>query len=166
MKKIFTILFTLSTLIGLAQRPFSSISIVLNDSSELHLKPDFYLGEEKNIVRNADGLINSINGREVFGVGYHIPKLFLSKATLHIGDKKFELNTEQIFNPWELDLKSNETTNHPRAFLINNNSQKRIYLLISNNESTFIIKWTINENDIISREIVKWEDWNYELLFK
>jgi hypothetical protein len=165
MKRVFIIALLMLPILGIGQKPTSSLVYEINDSITIRISPVSLFAQELKIdySKTDTNKIEMIDSLPVYGICYRLPKSTFS-ATLLIYRKEYRLNTDGVFDVF-YDSPDKQHESSTRIKYEDINGKKIVYMLVSNNEDTFIIRWTINKEDEVSREITRWEDWNQNLLF-
>lgn len=75
------------------------VKVNLNDSTELILERGYFdkTGKELEFF---DKFPIAINGRPIFGTDGGFPKFILTKATLKIGHNTYDLQIDDMYDPW------------------------------------------------------------------
>ena len=98
MKVIFILIFTIPLNTDIWGQT-EQVNINLNDSSELILEREQFDKSGKEI-EFFDRFPIAINGHPIFETDGDFPKFKLIKATLIIGQNKYDLQVEGMYNPW------------------------------------------------------------------
>jgi hypothetical protein len=78
----------------------TDIAVVkLNDTINLEMYRIPFDSTGKHFELN-NNLLLSINGASLFGTDGDYPKYQLSKAVLHIGHRTYQLQVDNMYNPW------------------------------------------------------------------
>ncbi|MFT3796504.1 hypothetical protein [Flavobacterium sp.] len=77
----------------------NSVVIKLEENCSLELKREVFNPKEHKIDYDGKYVIG-IDGAPLFGSDGEIPKYKLSKAILKIGDKTYNLQIDNMYNPW------------------------------------------------------------------
>lgn len=77
----------------------NKLIVNINDSTYLKLERTYFDTTGKKFEFYGKFPI-AINGRPIFGTDGDFPKFTLSKATLNVGKNKYDLQIDDMYNPW------------------------------------------------------------------
>jgi len=100
MKISILITITLFLVKFIASGQVDKASIHLNDTIRLDLYRTIFDSKGKHFEYYDNQYLFSINGITLFGSDGDMPKYQLEKAVLFIGNKKFDLQVDNMYNPW------------------------------------------------------------------
>ena len=98
--KLAIIIFILNSIfVGKIMGQTYQVKVNINDSTYIILeKIDFDTTEKK--IEYFENFLVAINGRPIFGTDGDLPKFTLIKATLTIGKNEYDLQVDDMYNPW------------------------------------------------------------------
>jgi hypothetical protein len=97
-----TIMFTI-LIVSLSTRILGQVDegmIRINDTIQLKLYRTEFEPNDKLIEYHLNNLPYAIDGKPLFGSFGELPKYQLSRAVLSVGQKVYELQVENMYNPW------------------------------------------------------------------
>ncbi|MGX7666679.1 hypothetical protein [Flavobacterium pedocola] len=95
--KILSLILLFFTLSSWSQK--DSAKIILDENCSLEIFREVFNPKQHNIEYNNNFVI-SIDNTPLFGTDGEIPKFKLSKAILKIGKKTYNLQIDNMYNPW------------------------------------------------------------------
>ena len=156
---ILIILFLLYSIIGLSQTDKSVIK--LNDSTTVELERTEFNASEKKIDYYADKIPIGINGKLILGTDGKLPIYKLTKATLILGTRKYDLQVENMYNPW-----LGKEFNQDLIKLEQDGNQFRLKMIFSDGAGTYGSEWLIIGNSSLQTILTADENLIIEYLEK
>ena len=126
------------------------VKIILNESSSLEIHREIF-DPKKHLIEYKDNFVISIDNSPLFGTDGGIPKYKISKAILKIGKKTYNLQTDNMYNPWFGDYLNEE------FFKIIHHSENYHILkaVFSDGAGTYAAEWLIEWNSSIRAILTK-----------
>ena len=132
-------IFLLYTLVGSSQTDKSSIR--LNDSTTVELERTEFKASVKKIDYFAEIIPIGINGKIILGTDGELPIYELTKAVLILGTKEYNLQVDDMYNPW-----FGEEFNKDLIKLDQEGNQLRLKIIFSDGAGTYGSEWLILGN--------------------
>ena len=155
MKSYLTILFLVFNLTNCLSQTITT-TFNVNDSIKLTLTRSDFIPDKNQIELNEENVVIGINGRPVFGSDGETPKFVLTNAILKLNNTSYNLQTDDMYNPWFGSLPIE------RAFIIKTNGPY-FYLrsYFSDGAGTYAAEWLFQGKSCI-RTILTNDDWIFE----
>jgi outer membrane protein W len=128
------------------------VKVNLNDSTELTLERVHFDKSGKKF-EFFDKYPIAINGRPIFGTDGDFPKYTLIKATLTIGKNKYDLQVEDMYNPWFGD-----GVNEKLFKIQKEGTELKLTGLFSDGAGTYGAEWLIVGKSSIRTSLTK-DEW-------
>jgi hypothetical protein len=116
-------------------------TIHLNDSIQIDLYRVKFDSSGKKLEYLSGDYLIAVNNQLVFGIDGDLPMYKLSKAILAIGKNKYNLNVENMYNPW-VGYKPFENS----LECIVDRSNIKIRALFSDGAGTYCVEWMVKGN--------------------
>lgn len=128
------------------------VKVNLNDSTELTLERVNFDKTGKKF-EFFDKFPIAIDGRPIFGTDGDFPKFTLTKATLKIGENKYDLQVDDMYNPW-----FGEGVNDGLFKIKKDGTEIRLTGLFSDGAGSYGAEWLIVGKSSI-RTILTKDEW-------
>jgi len=138
MKNLLAILFLTLMIVPVTLGQGDKATIQLNDSIQIDLYRIKFDSSGKKLEYLGENFLIAINNQLVFGIDGDLPIYKLSKAILTIGKNKFNLNVENMYNPW-IGYKPFENS----LGCIVDRSNIKIRALFSDGAGTYCVEWMV-----------------------
>jgi hypothetical protein len=129
------------------------VKIDINDSTHLAMERMEFDKTGKEIEYYDNKFPFSINGHPIFGTDGDLPKYTLTKATLTIGNKKYDLQVDNMYNPWFGDRPRDEFYK-----IIKDGTETKLTGLFSDGAGSYGAEWLIIGKSSI-RTILTKDEW-------
>jgi hypothetical protein len=126
------------------------VKIILDESSSLEIHREIF-NPKKHIIEYKDNFVISIDNSPLFGTDGGIPKYKLSKAILRIKNKTYNLQVDNMYNPWYGDYLNEEffkIIHHGENYHI-------LKAVFSDGAGTYATEWLIEWNSSIRAILTK-----------
>lgn len=128
----------------------NSEKIILDEISTLQLYREVFIPKDNKIEYNGSFVI-SINNVPVFGTDGEMPMYKLSKAILKIGEKLYNLQIDNMYNPW-----IGEGLNENFFKIIHDGKNHHIFKAqFSDGAGSYAAEWLIEWNSSIREILIK-----------
>jgi len=144
---IVTILFATAT-----RGQTEQVNVNLNDSTQLTLERVNFDKTGKKF-EFYDKFPIAINGRPIFGTDGDFPRFTLTKATLTIGQSEYDLQVDDMYNPW-----FGSGVNEKLFKIRKDGTEYRLTGLFSDGAGAYGAEWLIVKNSSI-RTILTKDEW-------
>ena len=136
------------------------VSIDINDSVNLKMGRVLFDTTGKTIEYYKGTFPFAIDGRPLFGTDGDIPKYQLSHAILTIGQQKYDLQVDNMYNPW--------FSNKPYVGLFSikkDGNQFRLRAIFSDGAGSYMVEWLMVGKSSIMTMITK-DDSEYDKFYR
>jgi len=126
------------------------VKIILDESSSLEIHREIF-NPKKHLIEYKDNFVISIDNSPLFGTDGGIPKYKLSKAILRIENKQYNLQVDNMYNPWfgdNLNQEFFEIIHHGENYHI-------LKSIFSDGAGTYAAEWIIEWNSSIRAILTK-----------
>ena len=138
----------------------NSVNIKIDSITSLQLVREKF-NPEINKLEIKNGFVLGINDSPLFGSDGEIPKYKLIKATLKIKDKSYNLQVDNMYNPWTGDNLNIDFFN-----IIHNGENHHLFKgIFSDGAGTYAAQWLIEWNSSI-RDIITKDEFIIESYFQ
>ena len=129
------------------------VTVVINDSTHLIMERTKFDTTGKEYEYYDNKFPYSINGRPIFGTDGDLPKYTLSRATLKIGTNTYNLEVDNMYEPWFGDRPNDELYK-----LKYDGTEIRLTGLFSDGAGSYGAEWLIVGKSSI-RTILTRDEW-------
>ena len=158
MKLIIIIFILINMFVGKIMGQTYHVKVNINDSAYVVMeKIDFDTTKKK--IEYFENFPVAINGRPIFGTDGDLPKFTLINATLTIGENEYDLQVDDMYNPW-FGNGLNDT-----LFKIKTEGNRyRLMGIFSDGAGSYEAEWLIIGKSSI-RTILTNDEWIFEYIY-